>query len=52
VAREFDQLWFDAVRQSLEQHKVALAVTPIERLLRRDGVLAQFAARGYTIEAP
>ena len=52
IAREFDQLWFDAVRDSLEQHKVALAVTPIQRLLRRDGVLAQFAALGYTIEAP
>jgi len=52
VAREFDQLWFDAVRQSLERHEVALAVTPIERLLRRDGVIAQFAAMGYTIEGP
>lgn len=52
IAREFDQLWFDAVKQSLEQHAVAVAVTPIQRLLRRDGVLAQFAAQGYTIEAP
>jgi uncharacterized protein YbaP (TraB family) len=52
IAREFDQLWFDAVRQSLDRHEVALAVTPIERLLRRDGVIAQFAALGYTIEAP
>jgi uncharacterized protein YbaP (TraB family) len=52
VAREFDQLWFDAVRQSLEQNKVALAATPIQRLLRPDGVLAQFAALGYTIEGP
>lgn len=52
MARDFDQLWFDAVRQSLEQHRVALAVTPIQRLLRRDGVLAQFAALGYSIEAP
>jgi uncharacterized protein YbaP (TraB family) len=52
IAREFDRLWFEAVRQALEQHEVALAVTPIQRLLRRDGVLAQFAALGYTIEAP
>ena len=52
IAREFDQLWFDAVRQSLERHEVALAVTPIQRLLRRDGMLAQFAALGYTIEGP
>ena len=52
IAREFDQLWFDAVRQALERHRVALAVTPIQRLLRRDGVLAQFAALGYVIEAP
>lgn len=52
IAREFDQLWFDAVKRSLEQHEVAVAVTPIQRLLRRDGVLAQFAAQGYTIEAP
>jgi hypothetical protein len=52
IAREFDQLWFDAVRRSLEQHPVALAVTPIQRLLRRDGVLAQFEALGYTVEGP
>jgi uncharacterized protein YbaP (TraB family) len=52
IAREFDQLWFDAVRRSLEQHRVSLAVTPIERLLRRDGVLAQFVALGYTVESP
>ncbi len=52
MARDFDQLWFDAVRQSLETHKVALAVTPIERLLQRDGVIAQFVAQGYTIEGP
>jgi hypothetical protein len=52
IAREFDQLWFDAVRRALETHQVALAVTPIQRLLRPDGVLAQFAALGYTVEAP
>ncbi len=52
IAREFDQLWLDAVRQSLEKNKVALAVSPIERLLRRDGVIAQLAALGYTVEAP
>lgn len=52
IAREFDQLWFDAVRRALETHEVSLAVTPIQRLLRSDGVLAQFAALGYTIEAP
>jgi uncharacterized protein YbaP (TraB family) len=52
IAREFDQLWFDAVRQSLERNAVALAVTPIQRLLRRDGVLAQFEALGYTVEGP
>lgn len=52
IAREFDRLWFDAVRQALDQHRVALAVTPIQRLLRRDGVLAQFAALGYEVEGP
>lgn len=52
IAAEFDRLWFDAVRQALDRHRVALAVTPIQRLLRKDGVLAQFVALGYEVEVP
>lgn len=52
IAREFDRLWFGAVRDALAQHRVALAVAPMQRLLRPDGVLAQFAAEGYLVEAP
>lgn len=52
IARDFDRLWFEAVHQALQRHRVALAVAPIQRLLRRDGVLAQFAALGYEVEAP
>jgi hypothetical protein len=52
IAREFDRLWLGAVREALVKHRVSLAVAPMQRLLRPDGVLAQFAAEGYVVEAP
>jgi uncharacterized protein YbaP (TraB family) len=52
IAREFETLWFNAVVDSLQRNRVAVAVTPIQLLLRRNGVLAQFAARGYEVIPP
>jgi uncharacterized protein YbaP (TraB family) len=52
ITAEFDRRWFEAVVKALETQEVTLAITPIGRLLRKDGVLAQLQARGYTVTPP
>ena len=52
ITAEFDQLWLSAVTRALETQKVTLAISPIGRLLQKDGVLALLAARGYQVMPP
>ena len=52
ITAEFDKLWLAAVINAADNHKVTLAISPIGRLLQKDGALAQLAARGYQITAP
>lgn len=44
--------WFDAAKAALEKNASTVAVVSMRRLLDLDGVLAQFKASGYTVEAP
>ena len=44
--------WMELVEPALREHRVAFAVLPISELLRPDGYLAQFEAKGYVVEAP
>jgi uncharacterized protein YbaP (TraB family) len=52
ITAEFDKQWLAAVINAADNQKVTLAISPIGRLLQKDGVLAQLAARGYQITAP
>lgn len=52
ITAEFDRRWFEAVVTALETQPVTLAITPIGRLLRKDGVLAQLQARGFMVTPP
>ena len=49
---EGEALWFNAALRSLETNKTSFAVARISRLLDKNGVLEQFAARGYTVTPP
>ncbi len=44
--------WLETASAALEKNATTFALLPVERLLDKDGVLADFAARGYTVEAP
>ncbi|MFT3756368.1 MAG: TraB/GumN family protein [Pseudoxanthomonas sp.] len=44
--------WLEVASAALEKNATTFALLPVETLLREDGVLAAFAAKGYTVEAP
>ncbi len=52
ITAEFDKQWLAAVVNAAEKQRVTLAISPIGRLLQKDGVLAQLAARGYQVTPP
>lgn len=52
ITAEFDKQWLAAVVSAAENQKVTLAISPIGRLLQKDGVLTQLAARGYQVTPP
>jgi uncharacterized protein YbaP (TraB family) len=52
ITAEFDKQWLAAVINAADNQQVTLAISPIGRLLQKDGVLAQLAARGYQVTAP
>lgn len=44
--------WLDQAEQALATHATGLALLSINQVLAEDGLLAQLAARGYTVIAP
>jgi uncharacterized protein YbaP (TraB family) len=44
--------WITAVEEALEKNSSTLALQGVERLLGKEGLLAQFAAKGYAVEGP
>jgi uncharacterized protein YbaP (TraB family) len=52
ITAEFDKQWLAAVVSAADNQKVTLAISPIGRLLQKDGVLAQLAALGYQVTPP
>lgn len=52
LRRRFDEVWFDAAQLALATHETSLAVAPMPTLLKPDGILARFAAKGYEVLPP
>jgi len=50
--QQFDDAWLELAYESLERHKVTLAVVPMNELFRSNGVLELMRARGYLVEEP
>lgn len=44
--------WVNAITDSLEHNKSALALSPVYDMIGKDGVLDQLRAAGYTVEGP
>jgi len=44
--------WLDEADHALATHKTTFSVLPMRELVAADGLLAQLAARGYTVTAP
>jgi uncharacterized protein YbaP (TraB family) len=44
--------WMAAADQALEKNQTTLALRTMDRLLGPEGLLAQFRAKGYTVEGP
>ena len=44
--------WLGEAESALENHSRSFSVLPMRQLVAADGVLAQLAARGYTVTAP
>ena len=52
VSDQAKSLWFNAVADSLNRYKSALALSPVYDLISKDGVLDQLRAAGYQVEGP
>ena len=44
--------WLDEAERALTVHRSSFSVLPMRELVAADGLLAQLAARGYTVTAP
>jgi uncharacterized protein YbaP (TraB family) len=44
--------WLEAAYAALAKNRITLALQTMDRLLGPDGLLAQFRARGYSVEGP
>lgn len=52
VMQQLRNHWLDQAEQALTTHTNSLALLAISQILADDGLLAQLAARGYTVIAP
>jgi hypothetical protein len=44
--------WLAEAERALSEHDRSFSVLPMRELVAADGLLAQLAARGYTVTAP
>jgi len=44
--------WYNAITESLDRHKSAVALSPVYDLIGKDGALDQLRAAGYQVEGP
>jgi len=52
LRHQLEDAWYAAATESMGANRSTVAVVPIERLFRADGMLARLRERGYTVTEP
>jgi hypothetical protein len=52
LRQRMEAAWMEAAEAAIAKHEVSFGVLPMSQVMRPDGVIAQLAAKGYTIEPP
>lgn len=52
LRQRMEGAWIEAAEAAIAKNEKSFGVLPMSQIMRPDGVVAQLAAKGYTIEAP